>query len=405
MAVLALLLALPLRASEDPAARALQTEVQRASGRDVRISEAPLVTIVSDAPDEHVMGALQHVSKCVPQIFRLLQLPNDAPVPERLYIALLSEKAAFVRFLNERRAGGLGSYTYVHGAQPERRVIAAYLLHPAAMRARLRHAVANALLHAWIAEPPPWLAEGLGEVLEDAELDAQGNLVLGPARGHVRDYRKRILEAQPSPYVPLKELVRLQGSDWTAQPLLHYTEAWAFARFLLTDARMREAKVLPRIYRALGPRATEAANVAVAARVFLDDEWAPLEASLKAFVQGLPESPADEPYRQALDKLGAGEEAAALPLLDKALELDPDYARLYYYRALASFRVKRFDPALIDLDAALERFPEYHAALFLRARCRAALGSTRLAEQDFEACLLTPYREQAQAELKALKKE
>jgi tetratricopeptide (TPR) repeat protein len=65
---------------------------------------------------------------------------------------------------------------------------------------------------------------------------------------------------------------------------------------------------------------------------------------------------------------------------------------------VTTFAAQEYAAAIKDLDKALALFPEYHAARFLRGRCKAALKDAA-ARADFEACLETDYRDQAKKEL------
>ncbi|MBE7466191.1 MAG: tetratricopeptide repeat protein [Planctomycetes bacterium] len=384
-------------------AETLQAELQQLVGGTFKIHEAPFVSIVSDAPESVVLSALPGLSKSIPQLFGLLQLPNDAPVPERLYVALFDKRSDCAKFLTARKAPWMGSYTYVPSSFPERRVLAAYTLPPVPMQSRLRHVAASALLRSWVPEPPPWLDAGLGECVEDADLTDGIKLKLGPAREHLRDFRKHVMGGGPNPNTKLKELLSFRGPAWIEDARTHYLHAWGFVRYLLEDSQMRDAKVLPRLYRALGPQASEAENVAQTQKVILEDEWAPLETGYLAFVNQLPETVDDSAYREALAKQNSGDHGAALALLDRALQKDEQYARLYYLKALSAHKLGQADSALSALEAAVNLFPEYHAAYYLRGEVRAAQGSAHLAAQDFERCLETPYRDRAEAALKALR--
>lgn len=122
----------------------------------------------------------------------------------------------------------------------------------------------------------------------------------------------------------------------------------------------------------------------------------------KEYITHLPETPGEAPYRQARAHINKMQFDVARPLLDEAIKLDPAYDRLYYYRGLCSFHLKRYGLAVTDLGYALTLFPEYHAARFLRGRARAALNDRDGARADFEACKATPYAAKAEKECAAL---
>jgi tetratricopeptide (TPR) repeat protein len=203
--------------------------------------------------------------------------------------------------------------------------------------------------------------------------------------------------------VALQELVRLDRAGWEARGLVAWAESWAFARYIVEDPMCREVRLLQTILAALSPTAGEDRNVALSAAVFPEDKWLVLEGAWRAYVEKLPETPGEEPYRKARAALARGEARAARGLLDEAVGLDPEYERLYFFRAVAAAALGKPQAAVADLDRALALFPEYHAARFLRGQCRASAKDAAGARDDFEACLATPYRERAKKELEGLR--
>jgi tetratricopeptide (TPR) repeat protein len=345
---------------------------------------------------------VNHLNRALPKMRHRARFPNDAPAPESLRVALFKERADFGKFLNARKAPVTESFTLVDGETPARRTLAAFVLDARTLLARLRHVGFAALLRAWFRQPPPWLDEGLGECMEDLAWDEQGACSLGPARGHLRDLREKVMEARPSRLIPLKELLQLDRAAWEQRGLAAYAGSWAFARFLLEDRSAREARLLQKVLARLSPPGAEAENMRRALTAFPEEEWYALEAAFLDYVKKLPETPGEELYRQAREKLAAGEHEAARKLLDAALTADPDYERLYYFRAVALYSLNRSAEAARDLDRALALFPEYDAARFLRGRCRAAVKDAPGARADFEACFGTAYDERAKKELQAL---
>ncbi|MCK6470502.1 MAG: tetratricopeptide repeat protein [Planctomycetes bacterium] len=389
-------------AAPDPAA--LRAELDKITGKTFKVfgDELKLIFVLSDANPELAKYATFHLHQVLPRMRAMAGFPPDATVPEAVVVALFQEPADCAKFLKARGAGNEPSFAYLHDDDPARRVIAAFALDPRPMVRRLRHSAFNALLRAWIARPPAWLSRGLAEVMEDASLDEEtGRLELGPARGHVRDLRERLLNADPPRLLPLREF--LSGdAPWKKDPLSAAVQAWSFARFLIEDARMEEARTLSSMLRALAPNASEDENRANVLKQVLDEEWKPLETAWKEYITHLPETPGEAPYRQARALINKMQFDAARPLLDEAIKLDPAYDRLYYYRGLCSFHLKRHGLAVTDLGYALTLFPEYHAARFLRGRARAALNDRDGARADFEACKATPYAAKAEKELAAL---
>ena len=278
-------------------------------------------------------------------------------------------------------------------------LLTAFVMDERPMLARLRHLGMELLLKSWFPNPPPWLVEGLGEVVEDIRIDNSGEVRLEPGRGHQRDLREKVLDAKPSSIIPLKQLVTLDRPAWDGAGLASYAQSWSFVRFLLENPGAREARLLQKVLSRLNPRGDEVDNLKRGQAAFQDDEWGALEKAWLEYVKQLPETPAEKPYRQARQKLEAGDAAAARPLLDEAIKADPAYERLYYFRGLAAAAALDYEAAIKDLNRALALFPEYHAARFLRGRCKAAMRDAEGARADFEACLETAYRDKAKKEL------
>jgi hypothetical protein len=375
----------------------LAAELEKLCGGTFRVHQAGVVELVTDASDLVAGKCVKHLNWALPKMRALARFPADAPAPQGAFVVLFAKRDGFSRFLRSRRAPLEESYTLVRDASGP--LIVAYALDERPMLARLRHLGMELLLKSWFPNPPPWLVEGLGEVVEDLQWDAKGEVRLEAGRSHMRDLREKVLDAKPPATMPLQRLVSLDRPAWDRAGLPSYAQSWAFVRFLLEDPGAREARLLQKVLARLNPRGDEVDNLKRAQAAFRDDEWRTLEAAWLKYVNALPETPAEKPYRQARALLGKGDPARARPLLDEAVKADPVYERLYYFRGVAAAAAFDYDAAVKDLNRALELFPEYHAARFLRGRCKAALKDADGARADFEACLETAYRDRAKKEL------
>ena len=82
----------------------------------------------------------------------------------------------------------------------------------------------------------------------------------------------------------------------------------------------------------------------------------------------------------------------ALDAFDRLVDYCPDYAEGYNQRAFVNYLNQRFDPALVDLDRALERNPRHIAALAGKALTLLALGRVDEARDVMQAALaLNPW--------------
>jgi hypothetical protein len=375
----------------------LAAELGKLTGHEFRAHQAGIVELVTDAPDATAGKCVMHLNQALPRMRATARFPADAPAPSKILVTLFAKRDDFSRFLRSRKAPLEDSYTLVDDAEAP--ILTAFVLDERPMLARFRHVGMELLLKAWFPHPPPWLVAGLGEVVEDLKWDEKGDVVLEAGRGHQRDLREKVLDAKPPRMIPLAQLVKLDRAAWDRAGLAAYAQSWAFVRFLLEDQTAREARMLQKVLSRLNPRGDEVDNLRRAQAAFQDDEWATLETAWLAFVKKMPETPAEEPYRQARAKIEQGNHVGARPLLDEALRVDPFYERLYYFRAVTLVVAEEYAAAIKDLDKALALFPEYHAARFLRGRCKAALKDAAGAKADFEACLETDYRDQAKKEL------
>lgn len=374
----------------------LAAELGKLTGQEFRAHQAGIVELVTDAPDPVAGKCVMHLNQALPRMRAVARFPADAPAPAKVLVALFTKRDEFARFLRARKAPPEESYTLVE--DPAAPIIAAFVLDERPMLARLRHLGMELLFRSWFPQPPPWLANGLGEVVEDLKWDEKGNVTLEPGRGHQRDLCEKVLDAKPPRRIPLSELVKLDRTAWDRAGLPAYAQSWAFVRFLLEDQTAREARMLQKVLSRLNPRGDQVDNLRRAQAAFEDDEWDALETAWLEFVRKMPETPADEPYRQGRARIEKGDFAGARVFLDDAVKMDPFYERVYYFRAVTTFAAQEYPAAIKDLDKALALFPEYHAARFLRGRCKAALKDPA-ARADFEGCLESEYRDQARKEL------
>lgn len=388
-------------AAED-AVSALTAEVEKLSGTASHSTTEGITTVITDAQAASAKLCAEHLHLALPRLRALAQIPREAPVPEQFVVVLFAKRETLDKFLKARKAPANGRFAYLHHDDPGNRLIAGLVLDPRPMFARLRHAATEALLRAWIPEPPAWVLTGLGEALEDVDLSGDG-VRFGPPRGHLRDLRERVFQAEPSPLLPLQELLRKTPGDFEELGTPGALQAWAFARFLLEDPLPREASLMGKLLSSLDPKQDAKANGKRAYEFFVEDEWPSIERAWKLYLAKLSETPADKAYRDARDAIAKRNYETARGLLDAAIKADPDYERIYYFRALCAFYKDDAKAAVADLDQALAIFPEYHGARYLRARARAAMEDPQGAKQDFEACLDGPYREQARKQLETLK--
>jgi tetratricopeptide (TPR) repeat protein len=171
----------------------------------------------------------------------------------------------------------------------------------------------------------------------------------------------------------------------------------------MEDETERSARTLRGVLHALGATEEQAANLARAQAAFSAAKLAELEPRWRSYITNLVETPGEVPYRQGRMMLNQKDYASALSLLNDAAEKDTEYERIFYFRACAYYYTGLAPAAEKDLTQALALFPEYHAARFLRGKSRAAQGNKAGAQADFEACLKTPYKDNAKKELDALK--
>jgi len=95
----------------------------------------------------------------------------------------------------------------------------------------------------------------------------------------------------------------------------------------------------------------------------------------------------DKTHTLALVSRGAafmrtGEMGTAAADLDRAIAVDPGYARAYHLRGLVRESQGRDDDALADFNQAIALKPDYGAAYHSRAALHAKSGRTDLAAED-----------------------
>lgn len=79
-----------------------------------------------------------------------------------------------------------------------------------------------------------------------------------------------------------------------------------------------------------------------------------------------------------------GEMQTATADLDRAIEIDPNYAKAYHIRGLVHESQGRDDSALADFTKAVELKQDYAAAYHSRAALHAKRGHTDLAAEDIQ---------------------
>ena len=93
---------------------------------------------------------------------------------------------------------------------------------------------------------------------------------------------------------------------------------------------------------------------------------------------------ARELYDRALNAAGGEDFAAALRLLDRVIELDPDFAEAHYKRGNALKRLGQLQAAVASYDQAIERNPRFAHAYCNRGVVQQALGMNADALQSYE---------------------
>lgn len=107
------------------------------------------------------------------------------------------------------------------------------------------------------------------------------------------------------------------------------------------------------------------------------------------------------------DEFGARNETEkALPLLDAAVDLAPDYAEAWSHRAYAEYRLNNYQAALGDLRRALAINPNHFRALQGMAKILVELGEKKAALEAYDQLLkVHPNIEGGRSARDVLKKE
>jgi tetratricopeptide (TPR) repeat protein len=117
----------------------------------------------------------------------------------------------------------------------------------------------------------------------------------------------------------------------------------------------------------------------------VSEEW--LKACEAAIAAASGNEKAELLYRKAYSLNGAGRPAEAIPVLDEAVQLDPDLAAAYHERAYSHSDLGHFAQALADLDRELALVPGSPGALEERGYVRFRMGDLAGSYDDFSARL------------------
>jgi tetratricopeptide (TPR) repeat protein len=96
---------------------------------------------------------------------------------------------------------------------------------------------------------------------------------------------------------------------------------------------------------------------------------------------------ADALLAQAMKASAANETAAALSILDRVIEVHPDYAEAWNKRATVYFLIGRYNDSLNDIDKVLELEPRHFGALSGRGMIKRQQGDLAAARAAFEEAL------------------
>jgi tetratricopeptide (TPR) repeat protein len=81
---------------------------------------------------------------------------------------------------------------------------------------------------------------------------------------------------------------------------------------------------------------------------------------------------------------GQQQYARAVPVFEKVVAIKPDYVDGYINIALAQFSYEKYEPALVNLEKALQMSPNNARALFYRSTIRRIQGQLAAAEADLK---------------------
>ncbi|WP_428604378.1 tetratricopeptide repeat protein [Sedimenticola sp.] len=95
----------------------------------------------------------------------------------------------------------------------------------------------------------------------------------------------------------------------------------------------------------------------------------------------------DKLMQQALEARRWGDYDKALGLLDRMIEMDPQYAEAWNQRATIHFLRDEYEPALADVARTLQLEPRHFGAMAGRGVIRLHQGKTALAIQSIKAAM------------------
>lgn len=105
-----------------------------------------------------------------------------------------------------------------------------------------------------------------------------------------------------------------------------------------------------------------------------------------------PDARAQELLDEGLDRREAYDFDGAIKAFDALVDYCPDYAEGYNQRAFIRFMQQDYAPALVDLDAAIDRAPDHFAAIAGKALTLMGLGRNGEAKTALEEALgLNPW--------------
>ena len=265
------------------------------------------------------------------------------------------------------------TFVYHHyGMHSKRNVVCGFRCPDYALKEHLRHEGLHQYLRSIINDPPQWLNEGLAELVEGYQWDAEAN-ALRPFinRGFLRRFREGILDVDQGVlnekyhYVPIRQIIAASKADWLKTQEISYAESWAICYFLAHGPHDAYRPLLPSAIKVLQPNATRQQNTAlILDRVFQDMDWDLFEERLLAYYREL-KPPGFESLVQGQALMAQKKFAEAEAEFAKALSADPDHAPAFYFCGSARYAQSKFPEAEQDLLGAVERFPEYSSALFV----------------------------------------
>jgi tetratricopeptide (TPR) repeat protein len=106
---------------------------------------------------------------------------------------------------------------------------------------------------------------------------------------------------------------------------------------------------------------------------------------------------------QAVKALGAGEEQSSLAILDRLVEVHPDFAEAWNKRATVYFMIGRYSDSLSDINHVLEIEPRHFGALSGLGMIKQQQGDTKAALSAFrDALAVNPQLEGAKQAVEEL---